>query len=151
MNESEMKAGPDEANGFKMPWFGFPKFAFDEVAERSVARAQEGCEKIKAVSEDMADALRDAYESNARGAADYGLKMIEISKANTASALDFVSHLLDSRSVSDVLSVSATEARRTFETTAVQNRELWELASRLAKEAGEPIRNQVARVFRQAS
>jgi hypothetical protein len=49
------------------------------------------------------------------------------------------------------LSVSATEARRAFEATAVQNRELWELASRLAKDTGEPIRNQVAKAFRQAS
>lgn len=151
MNEGEMKTGHDEANGFKMPWFGVPKFAFGEVAERGVARAQEGCEKMKAVSEDMADALRDAYASNARGAADYGLKMIEISKANTTSALEFVSHLMESRSLSDVLSVSATEARRAFETTAAQNRELWQLAERLAKETGEPIRNQVAKVFRQAS
>lgn len=151
MNESAVKAGHDETNGFKVPWFGFPKVAFDEVAERGVARAQEGCETIKAVSEDMADALRDVYASNARGAADYGLKMIEISKANTASALDFVSHLLGSKSMTDVLTVSAAEARKAFETTAVQNRELWELASRLAKETGEPIKNQVAKVFRQAS
>lgn len=151
MNDSEMKAGPDETNGFRMPWFGFPKFAFGDVAERGAARAQEGCEKIKAVSEDMADALRDAYANNARGAADYGLKMIEISKANTASALDFVSHLLGSKSMTDVLTVSAAEARKALETTAVQNRELWELASRLAKETGEPIKNQVAKVFRQAS
>jgi len=97
----------------------------------------------------MADALRDAYANNARGAADYGLKMIEISKVNTASALDFVSHLLGSKSMTDVLTVSAAEARKALETTAVQNRELWELASRLARETGEPIKNQVAKVFRQ--
>lgn len=146
-----MKVGPDGTNGFKMPWFGFPKSAFGEVAERGMAQAQEGCEKIKAASEDMADTLREVYASNARGAADYGLKMIEISKANTASALDFVSHLLDSRSMTDVLTLSATEARKAFEAAAVHNRELWELGQRLARETGEPIRDRAAKVFRQAS
>src|SRR6266436_4888603 len=118
MSESEVKAGLNGTNGFAMPLFGFPRIAlpgvFGELAEQGVARAQEGCEKIKAASEEMAEALRETYSSNAGSATDYGLKVIEISNANTASA---------------------------------QNKDLWELAQKLATETGEPLRKHVAKVL----
>ena len=60
-----------------------------EFSEQGLARAREGCEKIKAASEEMTEALRETYSSNARSATDYGLKVIEISNANAASAIDF--------------------------------------------------------------
>jgi len=98
VSESEAKAGLNGANGFRMPLFEFPRIAlpgmFDELAKQGVARAQEGCEKVKAASEEMAEALRETYSSNARSATDYGLKVIETSNANTASAIDFFAHLL---------------------------------------------------------
>jgi hypothetical protein len=50
----------------------------------------------------MAEAPRETYSSNARSATDYGLKVIEISHANTASASDFFALLLGSKSVTDV-------------------------------------------------
>ncbi len=93
MSEGEVKAGLNGTNGFAMPLFGFPRIAlsgvFGELSEQGVARAQQGCERIKAASEEMAVALRETYSSNARSATDYGLKVIEISNANTASAIDF--------------------------------------------------------------
>ena len=155
MSESEVKAELNETNGFAMPSFGFPKFALPgvlgELSEQGVARAREGCEKIKAASEEMAEALRETYSSNARSATDYGLKVIEISNANTASAIDFFAHLLGSKSVSDAVTLSAGQARTAFDTASAQNKELWQLAQKLATEMGEPIRNQVAKILHQAN
>ncbi len=85
VSESEVKAGLNGTNGFGMPLFGFPRIGlpgvFGKLAEQGVARAQEGCEKIKATSGEMAEALRETYSSNGRSATDYGLKVIEISNA----------------------------------------------------------------------
>jgi phasin len=145
-----VKAEPNGSNVFRM-WFSFPNIAFGDVAERSVARAQDDCEKIKGISEDMADALLEICSSNASGARDYGLRLIEMSKLNTASAIDFASHLLGSKSMTDALSLSATEARKMLENATAQNRELWELAKKVAEEAGEPVRKQAAKVFLRAS
>src|SRR5258708_16629892 len=97
-----MKAGQNGTNGFGMPLFGFPKIAFGELAEQGVGRAQEGCEKIKAASEEMAEALRETYSSNARSATDYGLKVIEISNANPASAITFFALPLLTKSATDL-------------------------------------------------
>ncbi len=155
MSESEMKAGADA--GLKgtarssMPWLDFSRNPFAGIAGRGIAQAQERCDKIKALSADLAEALSETYASNARGATDYGLKLIEISSANTASAIDFLSHVLDSRSMTDAFTISATEARKALDTAAVQNRELFGLAQKLASATGEPIRKCVANALQQAS
>jgi phasin len=150
MSEGEVKAGLNGTNGFAMPLFGFPSTAFSgvfgELSGQGVARAQQGCEKIKAASEQMAVALRETYSINARSATDYGLKVIEISNANTASAIDFFAHLLGSKSVTDAVSLSATQARKAFDTASAQNKDLWALAQKHAAETGEPVRKQFAAI-----
>ena len=150
MSEGEVKAGLNGTDGFAMPLFGFPSTAlsgvFGELSGQGVARAQQGCEKIKAASEQMAVALRETYSINARSATDYGLKVIEISNANTASAIDFFAHLLGSKSVTDAVSLSATQARKAFDTASAQNKDLWALAQKHAAETGEPVRKQFAAI-----
>jgi hypothetical protein len=145
VSESEVKAGLNGTNGFGMPLFGFPRIelpgVFGKLTEQGVARAQEGCEKIKATSGEMAEALHETYSTNGRSATDYGLKVIEISNANTASAIDFFAHLLGSKS----------QAHKAFETASAQNKELWELAQKVATETGEPIRKHVAKVLHQTN
>jgi phasin len=155
VSESEVKAGMNGTNGFEMPLFVFPKTAlpgvFGELSEQGVARAQEGCEKIKDASEEMAKALRETYSSTASSATGYGLKLIEISNANTASAIDFLAHLFGSKSVTDVFMLSAAQARKAFETASAQHKDLWELSQKLAKETGEPISKHVAKVIHQGN
>src|SRR6266487_4750049 len=154
VSESEVKAGLNGTNGFGMPLFGFPRIGlpgvFGKLAEQGVARAQEGCEKIKATSGEMAEALRETYSSNGRSATDYGLKVIEISNANTASALDFFVHLFGSKSATDVLALSAAQARKAFDTASDQNKELWALTQKLATDTGEPIRKHFSNVLHRA-
>jgi phasin len=152
MTESETKAGSSVTNGFAMPLFGFKvPSLFGELAEQGVARAQEGCEKIKGASEGMAEALRETYSNTAKGATDYGLKILEISNANTASAIDFFAELLGSKSVTDVFTLSAAQARKGFDAASAQNKELLALAQKLAAETGEPVRQRVAKVLQKAS
>lgn len=149
MGESELKVELNGTSG--TPLFGSSKIAFGDFAGQGIARAQEGCERIRAASEEMAETLREAYSSNARSATDYGLKVIDISKDNTSSAIDFLTDLLASKSMTDVFTLSATHARKAFDAASVQNRELWGLAHKLAADTSEPIRKHVARVFNQAS
>lgn len=155
VSESEVKTGLNGTNDFAMPWFGFPGIglsgALGKLSEQGITRAQQGCEKIKAASEEIAVALRETYSSNARSATDYGLKVIEISNANTTSAIDFFARLLGSRSVTDVFTLSAAQARKAFDTTSAQNKDLWELAQKLATETGEPIRKHVVKVLHQGN
>lgn len=152
MSEGEVKVGLNGTNGFAMPLFGSPGIVlFGGLSEQGVGRAQQGCEKVKAASEEMAVALRESYSSSARSATDYELRLIEISNANTASAIDFFALLLGSKSVTDVFTLSAAQARKAFDTTSAQNKDLWELAQKLATETGEPIRKRVVKVLHQGN
>jgi len=154
VSESEVKVTLNGTNAFRMPLLDFAKIALPgaigEVAEQGFARASQGCEKIKAASEEMTEALRETYSSNARSATDYGLKVIEISNANTASALDFFVHLFGSKSPTDVVALSAAQARKAFDTASEQNKELWALTQKLATETGEPIRKHFGNVLHRA-
>ena len=154
MSESEVKVTLNGTNAFRMPLLDFAKIALPgamgELAEQGFARASQGCEKIKAASEEMTEALRETYSSNARSATDYGLKVIEISNANTASALDFFVHLFGSKSPTDVVALSAAQARKAFDTASEQNKELWALTQKLATETGEPIRKHFSNALHRA-
>lgn len=153
VSESEAKVAMNGTNVFEL--LGFPKVAVPgagfELAEQGFARAREGCEKMKAASEAMAEALRETYSSNTKSTTDYGLKVLEISNANAASAIDFFVSLMGSKSVSDVFSLSASQARKTFDDASGQNKELLALAQKLATQAGEPIRVHFANILHKAS
>jgi phasin len=136
--------------GFDMPLFAVPGI-FGGIAEQSAVRAKESCEKMKAASGEIADILREAYSTNAKAAADYGAKVIEISSANTSSAFDFLTHLMSTKSLAEIMQLSATQSRKNFEVTSAQNKELWELAQKAATETATPIKNSLTRVLQKAS
>ena len=84
------------ASAFDMPKFEMPKFdipkmeipaAFREIAEKSVSQAKEAYEKMKSATEEATDLLEDTYATASKGASDYGLKCIEVARANTNAAL----------------------------------------------------------------
>jgi len=162
VNDADMKVevntNPPNANvpaseklGFDMPLFDLPKMAmpgvFRGIAEHSVVRVKENCEKVKAASGEMADVFRETYSTNAKGAADYGIKVIEISSVNTTSAFDFFTNLLGTKSLSEIMTLSAVQARKNFDVASAQNKELWNLAQKAAIETAEPIKKSVARVL----
>jgi phasin len=109
-------------------------------------QARENYEKMKAASGEIADILRETYSTNAKDAADYGAKVIEISGVNTNSAFDFLTNLMDTKSLSEVMKLSATQSRKNVEAVSAQNRELWELAQKVATDTAEPIKKSFARV-----
>ena len=136
--------------GFEMPLFAMPGF-FSGIAEQNAVRAKETCEKMKAASGEIAEILKEAYSTNAKGAADYGAKIIEISGFNANSALDFLTHLMGTKSLSEVTQASAAQSRKSFEITSAQNKELWELAQKVAAETAEPIKQSFTRVLQKAA
>jgi hypothetical protein len=105
-------ASPFEIPKFEMPKFEMPKFelpkmevpaAFRDIAEKSVSQAKENYEKMKAAAEEATDLLEDTYATVSKGAADYGLKVIEVTRANANAAFDFASELMGVKSPSEVV------------------------------------------------
>ena len=154
----EVNTNPPNANvhasekrGFDMPLFELPKMAmpgvFRGIADHSVVRVKENCAKMKAASGELADVLRETYSTNAKGAAGFGIKVLEISSINTTSAFDFFTSLMGTKSLSEIMTLSAVHARKNFNVASAQNKELWDLAQKAAIETAEPIKKSVARVL----
>ena len=134
---------------------GFPFLAvppvFDGLSEQSMTRAREGIEQVKSAAGAINEALRDACSNNARCAAEYAAKIIEFSGANADATLDFLLQLVSVKSPSDVVQLSLTHGRKSFEVTTSQNRELWELARKTATETAEPLKKGFASVLPKAA
>src|ERR1700756_5894369 len=101
---SKPVTGAFEMPKFEMPKFEIPKVempaAFREFAERGVAQAKDTYEKMKAAAEEATDVLEDTYAAATKGASDYGLKVIEVARANTNAAFDFAGQLMTVKSLS---------------------------------------------------
>src|SRR6202171_3885115 len=158
----EANTNPPNANGhandkrgFDMPLFELPKMAmpgvFHGIAAQSAVRVRENCEKMKAASGEMTDVLRETYSTNAKGAADYGVKVIEISSVNTNSVFDFMTNLMGTKSLSDIVKLSAAQSRENFDVASAQNKDLWDLVQKVATETAEPIKKSVTRVLQKVT
>jgi len=135
--------------GFDMPKFDIPKFeipkmevpaAFREFAEKGLAQAKENYEKMKSVAEEATDTLEDTYSTAAKGCSDYGLKLIESTRANSNAAFDLFGELTSAKSYSEVVELSTAYLRSQFETVTAQAKDLAECAQKVATETAAPMK-----------
>ena len=144
-----------ETPGFDLPKFEIPTFevpaAFREFAEKGVSQAKANWEKVKAATEETTELLEDSYTTASKGAADYGLKLIEIGRANTNAAFDFAGQLLNVKSLSEAIELSTSYARKQFDAVTAQSKELTALAQKVATEAAEPIKEGMTSAFKKVA
>jgi phasin len=150
------KTSKPASNPFEMPKFEMPKFeipkvempaAFREFAERGVAQCKDTYEKMKAAAEEATDVLETTYSTAAKGASDYGLKVIDTARVNTNAAFDFASELITAKTLSEVIELSSSHARKQFETLTQQGKDLGALAQKVATETAEPIKSGMNKAF----
>ncbi len=123
----------DETPNFDLPKMEGPP-AFRELADQGVAQARDTYEKAKAATEKATDRLKDAYTTAAKGATDYNLKVIEIARANTSTAVDNAFELLRVKSLAEFVELSTKHARKQFEAMTAQTKELAELTQKVTTE-----------------
>ena len=149
-------AGSTAASAFDLPKFEIPNFevpkmeipaAFREFAERSISQAKDTYEKMKSVAEEATDVLEDTYANASKGAADYGLKVIEATRINTNAAFDFYTELMTVKSFSEVIELSTAHTRKQFETLTGQTKDLAALAQKVAVDTAEPFKDSVSKTF----
>ena len=114
--------------------------AFRDMAEKGLSQAKQNYEKMKSAAEEATGVLEESFASASKGAADYGVKLIEAARTNTNAAFDYASDLFAAKSLAEVVELSTSHARKQFETFSSQSRELTTLAQKLANETAEPIK-----------
>lgn len=114
--------------------------AFRDMAEKSLSQAKDNYEKMKSAAEEATGVLESTYATATKGAADYSLKVIELTRVNANSTFDFAAELLGAKTFSEVIELSTAHARKQFEALSEQSKELAALAQKVATEAAEPIK-----------
>ena len=144
---------------FQMPKFEIPKFdapnmevppAFREFAEKGIAQAKEGYEKIKANAEKTTETLEETYSIASKGCSDYGLKLIETARANSNAAFDLMGELMGAKSYSQVLELTTAFMRNRFDALTAQAKELTAQAQKVATESAEPMKETFAKISKAA-
>jgi phasin len=151
--KAKAKPAPEafDAPKLEMPKLEMPKIdmpaAFREFAQRSAAQAKETYDRMKAAAEETTAVLEDTYTTAAKGVAAYNLKLIECARANSNAAFDFAGQFIGAKSLAEAVELSNAHARKQFEVTSEQTRELTALAQKVATDSAEPIKNGVSWAF----
>ena len=137
---------------FELPGFDLPKFevpaAFREAAEKGVAQAKEGWEKMKSATEEATEVLEESYTTAAKGASEYGLKVIDAARTNTNAAFDFATEMATAKSLSELVELSTAHARKQFDTVSAQTKELTSLAQKVTADTVEPLKTGITSAFK---
>ena len=125
--------------------------AFREFAEKGIVQAKENYAKMKTAAEEATGILEHTYANASKGAADYGLKVIEAARANSNAAFDFATELMGAKSFSDFVELSTAHTRKQFETLTAQSKELAALAQKVTTETVEPVKESVTKAFKKVA
>jgi phasin len=148
--------------GFKpeFPFVDVPKFeksateataAFRDMAEKSIVQAKDTYAKMKTAAEEATGMMEHSYANASKGAADYGLKLIEAARANSNAAFDFATELFGARTMAQMVEISTAHTRKQIEAITEQARELSALAQKLATTTAEPIKEGLSTLAKKAA
>jgi phasin len=156
MNESTTGATAKHMSAsFGLPKYEMPKMEvpaeFREMTDKGVAHARDIYAKAMVASEEAAGLLENTYATVAKGATQYNLKLIEITRSNTRAAFDYAHQLLGVKSPSEFIELSTAHMRNQFDIVSAQNKELCALAQEVVNEAAEPIKMSVSKGFNKAT
>lgn len=144
-----------EVPKFELPKFDIPNIevpaAFREFAEKGIAQAKDNYEKFKSVAEEATDVLEGTYANAAKGATDYGLKVIENARINSNASFDLVGQLLTVKSAGEAVELYTSFLRSQFESLTSQAKDLASCAQKAATETVEPIKEGFTSALKKAA
>ena len=144
-------AKPDAAAAdmsFAAPSFEFPN-AFRELAERSVSQARDTYAKMKTAAEDATDLVEGTLETVREGASALSLKALEAAKSNTDASFALFRDLFGAKTLSEVIELQSAFARKQFEATVAQFKDIQQLTEKLVSDTSKPVTEQVEKTIKE--
>lgn len=125
--------------------------SFTALFDKGIGRTKDAHDKMTAVMEHMTESFKESFSCANRGSAEYRAKMMEIARANANAAFDLAHAAMSAKSPTELFELSSTHARKQFDLTAAQAKELTELAQKVMSETTEPIRSGISQPLKMAS
>jgi phasin len=123
--------------------------AVRDFAEKTTAYTKDTLEKSKTAATETTKIIEQAYTTASEGAVDFNLHFIEIAQANMNATFDLARQLTQIKSPSEFFDLSATHARKQFETFTQQTKQLTTLAQKAATETARPFQAGITKTFSQ--
>jgi phasin len=125
--------------------------AFRALAEKGISQARDTYTRMKTAAEEATGIVETTCANASKGAADYGLKMVEIARANSNATFDFATELLTARTFAQAMEISTAHTRRQVEALTEQTRELLSLAQKVALHTAAPIKDGITTIVKKAA
>jgi phasin len=127
--------------------FQFPT-AFREMAEKSVSQARDTYAKMKTAAEDATDLVETTVEAAREGAFALSSKALDAAKSNSDASFALARELFGAKTISEVIELQSTFARKLFESVTAQFKELQELTGKVVTDTTKPVTEKVEKTFK---
>lgn len=141
-------ATPFEAFSFPAPNFEVPA-AFRDFAEKSVSTARDTYEKMKSAADDATGLVEETLETAREGAFAIGVKTLDAAKTNTDASFALARDMFAAKSLSEVIELQSTFARKQFDVFTAQFKEFQALSEKLVTETTKPVTDKVEKTMKE--
>ncbi len=144
---------PTPFEAFSMPTMPASAFevptAFREMAEKSVAQARDTYAKMRSAAEDATDLVESTVETAREGMFAIGAKALDAAKSNSDASFTLARELMDAKTLSEVIELQSTFARKQFEAATTQFKELQKMTEKLVTQTTKPVTEKVEKTIKE--
>ena len=138
---------PFDAFSFPAPSFEVPA-AFRDLAEKSVTTARDTYAKIKSAADDATGLVEETLETAREGAFVIGVKALDTAKTNTDASFALARDLFGAKTVSEVIELQTSFARKQFDAFTEQFKEFQALGEKIVTDTTKPVTDKVEKTFK---
>ena len=136
-----------EAFSFPTPTFEVPA-AVREFAEKSVTQARDAYAKLKNSADEASALVEETVETARAGTLAIGMKAVDAAKSNSDASFSFARELFGAKSLTDVIELQSSFARKQFDVFATQFKEFQALTEKLVTDTTKPVTAKVQKTFK---
>ena len=123
----------------------------DETNRTYRQAAERASERIDKVSKEAVGAFSDSSWNAMRGLQEYNETLLEITQSNVNSTFEFLRQAAAAKSPSELIALAAGHARRQYETSVEQAKELASLGQKFARASAEPVKQYATKSYDEAA
>ena len=114
------------------------------IAEKSVTQTRETYENAKGAMEDAVGALEQSIDQAGQGAAALNRKVIGLTQTNLNTGFDLAREMAGAKNIAELMELQTSFVRNQFSALTAQAEEVRDLASKIATDTTNPIKNHVS-------
>ena len=147
MKPGKVTGNPFEAFAFPTPAFDVPT-AFRDLAEKSVTTARDTYAKLKSATDDATGLVEETFETAREGAFAFGVKTLDAAKTNSDASFAFARDLFGAKTVSEMIELQSSFARKQFDTLSEQFKDFQALGEKFVSDTTKPVTDKVEKTMK---